>query len=260
MILRRMIEHVKAQNWFAVALDFLIVVAGVFVGMQVTNWNTAQADARLGKDYVRRLVGDLETDLATIKSEVAYYSAVLESVEQTDMLLQADNPDPRALVVNAYRATELSYSAPVRSTWDEIVSSGHLDLLPGKAAESGLSQYYSFDNAQDTYRIGLESGYRAAVRKIIPISMQIAIRESCSDVRDEWGVIVGFVERCDLDVDPAALEDVAAALRSDPAVAAELRYQYTFAVSAVLNIGGLRITLERALDALGAAPTPKADS
>jgi len=28
MILRRVIEHVKAQNWFAVALDFVIVVVG----------------------------------------------------------------------------------------------------------------------------------------------------------------------------------------------------------------------------------------
>ncbi len=35
MILRRLAEHVRAQNWFAVALDFLIVVVGVFVGLQV---------------------------------------------------------------------------------------------------------------------------------------------------------------------------------------------------------------------------------
>ena len=29
MILRRITEHVKAQNWFAVGLDFFIVVVGV---------------------------------------------------------------------------------------------------------------------------------------------------------------------------------------------------------------------------------------
>jgi hypothetical protein len=34
MLLRRMIEHVKAQNWFAVGLDFFIVVTGVFIGLQ----------------------------------------------------------------------------------------------------------------------------------------------------------------------------------------------------------------------------------
>lgn len=43
MILRRVIEHVKAQNWTAVALDFVIVVVGVFIGIQVANWNDARA-------------------------------------------------------------------------------------------------------------------------------------------------------------------------------------------------------------------------
>jgi hypothetical protein len=39
MILRRVIAHFKKQEWTAIALDFLIVVAGVFVGLQVSNWN-----------------------------------------------------------------------------------------------------------------------------------------------------------------------------------------------------------------------------
>ena len=44
MILRRITEHVKTQNWFAVGIDFCIVVIGVFIGIQVANWNEAQAD------------------------------------------------------------------------------------------------------------------------------------------------------------------------------------------------------------------------
>ena len=41
MLLGRVIAHVKAQNWTAVALDFLIVVMGVFIGLQVSNWNAS---------------------------------------------------------------------------------------------------------------------------------------------------------------------------------------------------------------------------
>ena len=37
MILRRITEHVKAQNWFAVGLDFLIVVVGVFIGVHAAS-------------------------------------------------------------------------------------------------------------------------------------------------------------------------------------------------------------------------------
>jgi hypothetical protein len=33
MILRRLREHVTHHNWFAVTIDFAIVVVGVFVGI-----------------------------------------------------------------------------------------------------------------------------------------------------------------------------------------------------------------------------------
>ena len=35
MILRRVIKHVRNQEWTAIAIDFVIVVLGVFLGLQV---------------------------------------------------------------------------------------------------------------------------------------------------------------------------------------------------------------------------------
>jgi len=46
MILRRVIKHFRNQEWTAIAIDFLIVVVGVFVGLQVSNWSNAQQDRR----------------------------------------------------------------------------------------------------------------------------------------------------------------------------------------------------------------------
>ena len=250
-------EQMKKHHWGGVLIELVIVIVGVFIGLQVNNWNQTRSDARLGQDYVKRLTRDLQENLAGLRAEIAYFSAVLESVQKTDELLQAADPDPRALVVNAYRATEMNYSAPVRATWDEVVSSGHLGLLPPAAAESGLSQYYAFDTAQDVYRFGLNSAYRQTVRRIIPITIQVAMRAGCSDVRDKQGNITGFVTDCDLKVDPAALRDAAVALRNDPAVVADLRYQYSFAVSATLNLGRIEKILEEALATLGAAEKSK---
>lgn len=42
MILTRVIEHVKKQHWTAVFLDFVIVVLGVFIGLQMQDWNSAR--------------------------------------------------------------------------------------------------------------------------------------------------------------------------------------------------------------------------
>lgn len=45
MILRRLAQAVRRQDWFTVVIEFVIVVFGVFIGLQVDNWNGARADA-----------------------------------------------------------------------------------------------------------------------------------------------------------------------------------------------------------------------
>lgn len=39
MILRRFMKHVTDQNWLAVGLDVIVVIVGIFLGLQVQEWN-----------------------------------------------------------------------------------------------------------------------------------------------------------------------------------------------------------------------------
>ncbi|KPP82571.1 MAG: hypothetical protein HLUCCA04_00505 [Oceanicaulis sp. HLUCCA04] len=55
MILRRLTKHVKDQNWFAVGLDFLIVVLGVFIGLQVQQWAGERERRATESAYTARL-------------------------------------------------------------------------------------------------------------------------------------------------------------------------------------------------------------
>ena len=76
MILRRMTANFRKQDWTAVVVELVVVVAGVFIGLQASNWNAARADASLGRDFVKRLTSDLDQNLAGLRAEIAYYSAV----------------------------------------------------------------------------------------------------------------------------------------------------------------------------------------
>jgi hypothetical protein len=60
MILRRVIAHFKKQEWTAIAIDFLIVVGGVFIGIQVSNWNAARKDESDARLFLLRLHEDIE--------------------------------------------------------------------------------------------------------------------------------------------------------------------------------------------------------
>ncbi len=66
MILRRVIQHVRKQEWSAIVIDFFIVVIGVYMGIELGNWNEdrdAQADYQRALD---RLTVEMDTNLATL--------------------------------------------------------------------------------------------------------------------------------------------------------------------------------------------------
>lgn len=238
MISRRIIEHLRKQHWTAIAIDFLIVVIGVFIGLQVDNWSKDQADKRRGQAYVARLQGDLTADLTSTQQLTAYYDAVYQSAERTHALLADPKSDPKALVINAYRASEYAYTPPKRSTWDEIVSSGDIGLLPQHAVDDGLAVYFSVDTARSVLDALKASSYRHRVRSMLPHEIQNAIRESCGDIRDASQRIIGFNDTCKLDVSDAAMASAAAELRKDPGLIADLRYQFSDLISARANLRG----------------------
>lgn len=251
MILRSVTSHFRRQEWTAIFLDFAIVVFGVFVGLQVDNWNAAQAEKRLGQSYIDRLVIDLQEDLKTKNRFIDYYDSVYDSAERAVALLNTETPDARALVINAYRATEYSYEPPKRATWDTIISSGSTGLLPQRAVGRGLSAYYTYDTALMISGLIQASEYRHIIRRLIPHRLQKAIREHCGDIRGSRQEIIGFQNECTLGVDETILETAAITLKENRAVIESLRYQFTILENARLNLRGDIAYLERAIDALG---------
>ena len=253
MLLRRVSKHVKEQNWFAVGIDLVIVVVGVFIGIQVANWNDAQADKRLGRYYVERLKEDLEGDLQTSTSLFEYYDQVLESVVAADRLLSTDGPDAKAVVVAAYRASEFNNNPTNSATWDQIVSSGHIGLLPSVAVERGLSEYYKYQASVDASNLRIvNSPYRLAVRSLTPLPVQLAIREGCSDVFNATNNATRFVSECVLDVANSELTKAADALVSSRTVREALRHQYSLVAYVRLNQEANMIQVREVLDALHA--------
>ena len=79
MLLRRITEHVKSQNWFAVWLDFIIVVVGVFFGIQIGNWNASRLDDQAYEQAYDRMVLEAQTNIALAQDAVEQFSPVLNN-------------------------------------------------------------------------------------------------------------------------------------------------------------------------------------
>ena len=59
MIFRRVKAHIEKENWFAVFIDFLIVVVGILIAFQITNWSEERAERDSERDFLDRLHSDI---------------------------------------------------------------------------------------------------------------------------------------------------------------------------------------------------------
>ncbi len=142
MLLRRVIEHVKAQNWTAVALDFVIVVVGVFIGIQVSNWNDARALRAEEEIYLERLRDDVVQSIEANEHEV---TTMMQQAERASLVLEALD----ACVVNASDRDDFAYGLftlgkfdsvqLVQTAFEELKSTGKVAIIRNIELRARLS-------------------------------------------------------------------------------------------------------------------------
>ena len=64
MILRRLADAVREQNWVTVALEVTIVVVGIFIGLQVDDWNQKRLDRADENIFLNRLHEELQSAIS----------------------------------------------------------------------------------------------------------------------------------------------------------------------------------------------------
>ena len=79
MLVRRITEHLKVQNWTAVLLDFFIVVIGVYIGIQAANWNDERQAQEVRATSLDRLHSEAEMSVAYLSAVVKQYRTTVEA-------------------------------------------------------------------------------------------------------------------------------------------------------------------------------------
>ena len=77
MLYRRVLTHVRSQDWTAVVVDLVIVVVGVFIGIQVSNWNDDRLEAKRQIAYIERLREDFLGIDERLKEALAIYNEAI---------------------------------------------------------------------------------------------------------------------------------------------------------------------------------------
>lgn len=170
MILSRLMKAIREQNWFAVGLEFLIVILGVVIGFQVSLMGQHQAERVREADYLLQL----DRELAAISDELdvaqrevdAYFTRItrfLDGIEAGDPELAQEG------VWGLVGVTEVVSVNLQPAALSELISGGELGLISNAELRATLA---SIPQIQTDSRSRLDQ----MTQRLAPVAAALALR------------------------------------------------------------------------------------
>jgi len=249
MILRRLSANLRTQNWTAIAIELVIVILGVFIGTQVSNWNQERVEKRETRRLITELGPALRNFLDYFETSKIYYSITHAYSETAFAGWRNDRKvSDEQFVIAAYQASQIYTFGLNGSSWANIFGADRLREIDDVQMRRGLAVLMT--NNYDPIEAPLATRYREQVRHVIPEDIQDAIRTRCGDHPIlRVPLAIELPRTCDLDFPPTRFAAAASALRARPDLVGELRWHRAVIATFLSNLepieGQTRLVLSR---------------
>jgi hypothetical protein len=247
MILRRVIAHFRKQEWTAIFLDFLIVVAGVFVGMQVANWNASRELRASEKSHLTQLRDEVVTNVRLLDAHQSYTRELVDAGRRGLDFLGGDAACGAKcvdLVIDLFHASQLWGTPYPSARFDENVRLG----FPSEEGARARVELFYLNMAGWTPINLTPPAFRTTLRGFLNPEASVALWGDCFDVPDDQLEVLS--RDCSGDLDPADAAATLDAIRADKSVANELRFWIGQNIFALDEFTDTRRSAETAIDAL----------
>ena len=148
-------ENNKTGKYLKYAVgEIILVVIGILIALQINNWNEAQNEHRIEKEYMENLMEDLRDDVDIYESFQNRNREIYTLVDSIIPGLKSDNRKDRVSELSYWtRMITIKWMIvhPVERTYEQMKSSGHLRLIRNKDVADGISNYYNSLNEFDGY-------------------------------------------------------------------------------------------------------------
>jgi hypothetical protein len=239
MVLRRLTANLRAQNWIAIIVEFILVIVGVFLGILAANWNLERLERRETGRLLSQLDSELTPFIASMDSITRYYGVSDQYADQAKAGWRGDpSVSDNQFVIAAYQASQINGIGNNSLVWAQIFGAENLRNIDDTALRRSLRQALTFDYSLVNLAAAM-SRYREEVRKVIPDDLQAAIRAECGDILLPDGNLV-LPARCGLVMPTEEVARTARALRARGDLVPELNWHQAKIVTQMQNLANLR--------------------
>ena len=240
MSLRTIALRIRQHDWLAVAIELLVVVAGVFIALQVSNWNDDRKEAARGREYLQRLHDDMAQDVANLDAISGFWTRVRDYGEgavayaEQGVLVQGS---AWKTLLAYYQASQLWPYRKPDVTFQEIQASGDLLLIRNAELRARIARHYSATAGSQVVEVlGLVPRYREHVRGVTPWKIQQYIWANCYRAADADQQLLD----CDAPVSETESLAVIERYRQSPGLTDELRFWMVNLNNGVLLMQGIQ--------------------
>lgn len=228
MILRRLSQSLKEQNWTTIVIEFVLLVCGVFLGIQAANWNESRREALRAHGYLERIREDVSADIGSLQRHAVFWRKVIghghNAIRYAETGELVDGSAWKTLL-SFYQASQLFPWLTRDTTYQELRSAGELGLISDDALRAALAGYYVTGNsAQFDFLLAAVPEYRKIVRGLTPSVASTQVWAKCHNVPafDEQ-----YLLDCDSPMSEAAAQAVLDGYLAEPTLLPELRFWMT---------------------------------
>lgn len=143
-IRQNLLNEGKTSRYIKYAIgEIILVVIGILIAVKINNWNTDQSHKKEERFYLQKLKRNIEQDTIYLnirKDNIRNTLLALDSLKtqiDSSELTEFPNPKITMALFGTYRFT------PQTATFDNLTSSGKLDLLNNQTLVDSLFVYYN---------------------------------------------------------------------------------------------------------------------
>lgn len=207
MIQRRIADAFRKHDWFTVTVETLIVVLGVFIGLQVNNWNESRGDRTRETAHLANLAEDVRSDITDIDEinrvsglrmsamgfllEHASHRALPSGFDSARgrIAIEPSAPyaegDPNSIGIAMFIFTPLDGN---RLTYDTLINTGDIGVIRDMSLVREIQSYYAnvdkvrhFEGALEQNRAALVEAQQQAGLSAVDAPGALALAEQFSE-------------------------------------------------------------------------------
>jgi hypothetical protein len=175
MILRRLAGRLRQQDWFAVTIELVLVMVGVFLGIQVANWNEDRKARSTEAAHLERIAQDARRDVAQLDEIIrvaevrkALLNHILPAASGQPLPTEFESArgrvaiervppyDPRSRHSPGFALFIMTPLDDNRSAYETMINTGAIAGMTDMAALHQIQNYYAAVDRVQHFELNLE--------------------------------------------------------------------------------------------------------